>query len=98
LRPGQGRPLAEIKDGLPNTLVVIEVPSDQAVPWMAPVDADEALVLQLGMDAKHQSPHPGGFEAAFSDGHARFLRNELSAEKRRALISIAGGEEFSERD
>jgi hypothetical protein len=94
LRPSEGRPLADIKDGLSNTVVVIEVPADKAVPWMAPVDADEALMLSIGSDPNLQSPHPSGFMAALCDGSARLVRNERSAEDRRALISIDAGDKF----
>ena len=89
--PDQPRRLAEITDGTANTLMVIEVGDDHAVPWMAPVDADEALVLRIG---KTKGPHhAGGMNAGFVDGEVRFLSNSLPAAVRRAMISIAGREE-----
>ena len=90
--PDRPRKLAEITDGAANTLMVIEVDDDHAVPWMAPVDADEALVLSFG--PKTKSHHVGGVNAAFVDGSVRFLKNTISAPLRRAMISIAGHEEI----
>lgn len=98
LRPGNGRPLYEIQDGKSNTIVIIEVPVSGAVPWMAPVDADEELVLSIGADKTSRSPHPSGFNAAFADGSVRFLLDTLSAENRKALISIDAGDHATEHD
>ncbi|APW61605.1 DUF1559 domain-containing protein [Paludisphaera borealis] len=92
LIPGQPRNLAEITDGTTSTLMVIEAGEEHAVPWMAPVDADESLVLSLGSDAK--LPHTGGVNACFVDGHVQFLKASTPAKLLRGLISIAGGEEI----
>jgi prepilin-type processing-associated H-X9-DG protein len=85
------RRLAEIVDGASTTMMLIEVDSDHAVPWMAPMDADEAMVLGIGP----QSPlaHSVGMNAAFVDGSVRFLFAELPAAQRLALISIAGNDQ-----
>src|SRR3954454_19754130 len=48
LLPGRPRRLAEITDSPGTTLMVIEAGVENAAPWMAPVDSDEALVLSLG--------------------------------------------------
>jgi len=42
-RPTEPRTLSDITDGTRETMMLIEVDSDHAVPWMAPMDADEAL-------------------------------------------------------
>ncbi len=84
------RRLSEITDGLSQTLMVIEVPSDRSVPWMSPLDADESLVLSLGPESK--LAHPGGMDAALCDGSVRFLSTAIPAATRRALISVAGGD------
>lgn len=88
------RRLSDITDGLSQTLMVIEVPSDRSVPWMSPQDADEALILSLSPDSK--LPHPGGTNAAMCDGSIRFLSLDLSPAARRALISIAAGDKVGE--
>lgn len=87
------RALAEITDGRSKTLLVIEVDADHAVPWMSPVDADEATVLEIGPESK--VAHPGGVQAAFVDGHVSFLQDDLPADQRRALISSAANDEVA---
>ena len=70
--------------------MVIEVPSDRAVPWMSPQDADEALLLSVGKGSRLD--HTGGMQAALCDGSIRFLSAEMPVATRRALISVAGGD------
>jgi prepilin-type processing-associated H-X9-DG protein len=93
LTPGKARRLADVTDGTASTLMVIEVGRENAVPWMAPVDAGESLVMGLGPASKHH--HPGGSNACFVDGSVHFLKATTPADVRRALISIAGNEHLS---
>ncbi|MGE5193057.1 MAG: DUF1559 domain-containing protein, partial [Deltaproteobacteria bacterium] len=88
------RLLSEITDGLSQTLMVVEVPSDRSVPWMSPKDADERLMLGLGPESK--LAHTGGMNAALCDGSVRFLSTAIPAATRRALISIAGGDKVGD--
>jgi prepilin-type processing-associated H-X9-DG protein len=91
-RATEPRSLSDITDDPQATLTVIEVDAAHAVPWMAPVDADENLVLSLGgPDSK--PPHNGTTNAAFADGHTTFLSAATSAAQRRALISITGNDD-----
>lgn len=90
-RPTEPRPLSEITDGTENTLMLVEVDTEHAVPWMAPRDADEALFLALGPTSKHA--HTGGMHAALVDGRVVFLNANTPSKVRSALISIAGGDE-----
>src|SRR5262245_46015336 len=89
-RRTEPRLISEITDGTSNTLMVVEVPSDRAVPWMSPQDADEALLLSIGTGSK--LAHAGGIEAALCDGSIRFLSAEMPAATRRALFSVARGD------
>ncbi len=84
------RKLSDIKDEHDATLTIIEVDDDRAVPWMAPSDADERLVLSL-TDPATRMPHAQVL-AAFVDGHARPLPREKSDTLYRELISIAGND------
>jgi prepilin-type processing-associated H-X9-DG protein len=93
LHPKEPRRLAEITDSHSGTLIVIEVGEENAVPWMAPVDADETLVMSLGPTTKLH--HPGGTNSGFVDGSVRFLKSNTPAKVRRALVSISGNENVS---
>lgn len=92
--PTKPRAISEITDGTPNTLMVIEVPVKQAVPWMSPQDADEQTVL--GISEHDELAHRGGVQAALADGSARFLSVTMAPETRRAVISINGEEVVGE--
>jgi prepilin-type processing-associated H-X9-DG protein len=88
--PTTPRRLEEITDGTSNTLMIIEASEDNAVPWMAPIDADEHLVLSLTPDSRLS--HQGGMNTAFADGAVRFLSASMKSSIWRGVISIAGGE------
>ncbi len=94
LRPSESARMSDIKDGMSNTLIVTEVDSEHAVPWMAPMDADESLFLAISPTSK--LIHTGGMQATIADGTVRFLNASLSAEIRRALISIDGNESLTD--
>jgi prepilin-type processing-associated H-X9-DG protein len=90
LIPKEPRRLAEITDAHESTLMVIEAGEENAVPWMAPVDADELLVLSLGPTTRLH--HAGGMNACFVDGRVLFLKADTQARVRRAFMSISGND------
>ena len=90
LLPGKPRPVSEITDAREATLAVIEAGDENAVPWMAPVDADEALVLNLGPNSKLH--HAGGMNTTTLDGSIHFLKTSTKPEVRRALMTINGSD------
>jgi prepilin-type processing-associated H-X9-DG protein len=91
--PHEPRRLAEITDGHDSTIMVIEAGEEDAVPWMAPMDASASLVMNLGPTTKLH--HPGGTNAGFLDGSVRFLKANLPASVRRGLMSISGNDDPS---
>ena len=91
--PGKPRRLDEITDDHGSTLMLIDAGEENAVPWMAPMDADEALVLRLG--PKTRLHHEGGMNVGLVDGSVRFVKATTSAEVRCAIMSISGGEHVS---
>jgi prepilin-type processing-associated H-X9-DG protein len=95
-QPTKPRTLAEITDDHGLTLMVIEVPSQQAVHWMSPLDASEELVLSAA--AADKPAHPLGTQAAFVDGHVDFLSARTKPETLRSLISIAGSDDEKIQD
>jgi prepilin-type processing-associated H-X9-DG protein len=90
LIPRESRSLAEITDAHDSTLMVIEAGEENAVPWMAPMDADESLVMSLGPTTKLH--HTGGMNACFVDGSVKFLKANIPTKVRRALMSISGND------
>ncbi len=94
--PTKARRLAEIADGESATLMLIEVSDEHAVPWMAPVDASESLVLNLG-SIKDQL-HGGGFNACFVDGAVKFMNSTIDTEVLRKLMTIAGNDPLGSDD
>jgi len=84
----KSRKLTEITDDRSNTFILIEAPADKSVPWMAPIDADEALVLSIGVTSR--PVHNGSVHVATGEGRVRPLKANVPAAARRAAISIAG--------
>ena len=77
-------------DAHESTLMVIEAGEENAVPWMAPVDADESLVLSLGPRPTTSLHHSGGMNASFVLGEFDFNavgRREIRA---REMASVPG--------
>ena len=84
-----GKPtrLFDMTDGTSNTIAVVE--TNQAVPWTKPAD--------IPFNAQGPAPqvtgsHPGGFNALFADGSVKFIRNSVSPQMLKALITKNGGE------
>ena len=90
------RKLSDITDDHHLTLMVLEVHSDHAVPWMSPHDATEKLISSLG--AAEKLPHLGGAQAVCVSGRGMALDPEMSPSRLRALISIAGGDDARARE
>ena len=76
--------LSEISDGIADTIMVIEVPDSQAVPWFSPFEP--AITTAA-------SNHIGGANAIFVDGSVSFLPSDMPAATMTALQTIAGGEQ-----
>jgi hypothetical protein len=91
--PTGSRRLSEFTDGTATTLMVIEAGEENAVPWMAPVDADESVVLDFG--PKSMLHHEGGTNVLFANGSVQFLKASVAAPVRRALMTVAGKEVIS---
>ena len=67
----------------PDTLLVLDVPAEFAVPWASPLEsALEALL------ARRPGQHSGILMGLCADGHVAAIRlDSLSAERRRALVT-----------
>lgn len=93
-RPDAPLSLDDLRAADGGTIVVAEVPSARAVPWMAPADIDAEAFLRLGTAAGDAADHGGGFATTlFADGAVRSLAlfgaDPLPLEWRRALLTTA---------
>ena len=94
LRPLKSATLGEITDGASNTVVVIEAPEDQSVPWMSPQDASVQSMLEW--NGKSQLSHQGIIHALFADGAVRALPADLPVPARRAFTTTNGNDSTGE--
>ncbi|WP_157606164.1 DUF1559 family PulG-like putative transporter [Schlesneria paludicola] len=85
LQDHEARHLAEIKQSYSQTVMILEVVSKNAVPWMSPQDAGEELLMGFG--PKTVLPHQVGPTAGMLDGHVDSLMPTMPAPVRRKLIS-----------
>jgi prepilin-type processing-associated H-X9-DG protein len=88
--------LGQVSDGNPNTLMIVEV-QNVDIPWTAPLDLDLRTMSFMVNDPQRpgiSSRHPGGVNVAFVDGRVSYMREGVSPDALRALITIAGGEKL----
>jgi prepilin-type processing-associated H-X9-DG protein len=86
----RGVEIREIIDGTSNTVMIVE--TNRLIPWTQPDDLTfdrDAPLPQLG------SRHPGGYHVLFADGLTRFLKDSISPEILRSLLTRDGGEVIS---
>jgi len=85
--------LAEITDGIFNTLLVVEA-ADSNIPWMEPRDLNLGQMnLMLGAtDFGIASRHPNGANVLMADGTVHFLPSSTPPQEIQGLVTRAGGE------
>ncbi|WP_175516943.1 DUF1559 domain-containing protein [Planctomicrobium piriforme] len=93
--PTRGRTLDEITDGLSKTVMILESDTSHSVDWMSPYD-ERSQSFPLFSIKTPQEVHPGGTYVTLADGSVRFIRTGVSRGTRRALMTIAGGEQVRE--
>ncbi len=77
-----------ISDGMANTILVVEVGPDHAVPWMSPDD----ITLNEYLSLPSKSQHAGGSNVAMADGSVRFFSDMTPPEDVQAMLTKDGGE------
>lgn len=94
-RPTQSATLLDIKDGAPNTLLVVET-TGMAINWLEPRDLSRdklALTINGSNGAGIGSQHAaGGAHVLLADGTVVFLNNLTSPEKLESLLTIDAGD------
>ena len=79
--------LADVRDGGPNTLQLVEDPRNDVV-WTAPVDVSPVEVMEgLPVDAPHGGKPMGGRFFQFVDGSTRFLSGTIDRSIVASLIT-----------
>jgi hypothetical protein len=81
--------LRNVTDGTSMTIAIVEADADKAVDWTKPDD--------LHFDANNSlnglgHVRPGGWLAAFLDGHIQFISNSVDPRIVKAMMTKAGGE------
>ncbi len=90
-----GVKIKEVTDGTSNTIMTLEVPSDQAVIWTKPDDWE----MPANIDPKALlTRHLGGSSAGFADGSVRFLSESIAPDLLRRFLTMAGGEVISSNE
>ncbi|MDZ4817355.1 MAG: DUF1559 domain-containing protein [Planctomycetota bacterium] len=82
-----GTTVRQIKDGLSNTILVVEAERD--IPWTKPEDIPVEKDKPL---PELRSPNPLAYRFAFADGSVQQLPSGVMEETIRKLITPAGGE------
>jgi prepilin-type processing-associated H-X9-DG protein len=85
--------MADITDGLSNTIMIVE--TDKEIPWTKPedvaFDADKKLLRMGGL-------FDGGFNALFGDGSVRFIAKDTKEATLKAMITRDGAEVIGNED
>jgi hypothetical protein len=93
------RTFGEIKDGLPNTMMLVEAVGAK-IPWSAPVDIDidDIASIQVidanapGTTKGISGCHPGGAFVVFCDSAISLLNPDIDKKALKAMLTIDGGE------
>ena len=84
----EGIPIRLIRDGLSNTIAIVDANGDRAVPWTKPED------LIVDLDRPHEGlmgQDGGGFWAGICDGSVRRIPEKIKVSTLRNLIQIDDG-------
>jgi hypothetical protein len=92
--PGaEGVKIQQITDGTSNTIMVVDANDEAAVIWTKPDDWETSPDFRIKNLFGH---HVGGTGFLLGDGSVRFLRQTISPNLLKAMISRNGGEVLNE--
>ncbi len=89
LQPNESIVFGQITDGLSNTIMLVEVVDDAAVPWSAPIDLD--LDLDAPTDNLVSDDRPT-FQVLMGDGSSRRLPSSIDIDVLRAMFTRDAGD------
>ena len=85
----EGLRIRDVADGTSNTIMLVAVRPELAVPWTKPVDVE----IDLADPVPSLIDRTGkGVATAFGDGSTRFLPADTGSKKMRLLLQVADGE------
>jgi prepilin-type processing-associated H-X9-DG protein len=84
----KGLEMARIRDGTTNTIAVLQVNDERAAVWTAPDDWQYDASSPLS--GLVPPIHPGGFMAAFLDGHIQWFDQTVDPTTLRVMLTVAG--------
>ncbi len=85
----KGAKMRSITDGTSNTIMLVEANKELATDWTKPDDWKfDPKNPKVGLG----KAHPGGWIAAFVDGHIQFVAEAIDTNTLKALFTRAGGE------
>jgi len=100
LHPTEPRRLEDVKDGLSNTLLVMETSAAEAEHWMNPGGSANRFLLSF--DDNTEFPHGSAsspvIQSLLMDGSVRSLPASVTQQTRRALTTIAGDDDIEGLD
>jgi prepilin-type processing-associated H-X9-DG protein len=85
----EGVTLPQMTDGTSSTVVIVEADAERAVEWTRP---DDLQFNSADPTAGLGGLRPGGFQAAYCDGHVEFVSDFMPPEMIAGMFTIAGGE------
>lgn len=80
--------IRDISDGSSNTIMVTEVASVDAVPWMSPNDINMQTFVNAAGSGR--TNHPGGAQVLFADGSVQFITEDSDPQMRTSLVTKDG--------
>lgn len=89
MAPNGNRPFTQFKDGLANTILLVEADDGHAVPWTQPSDLSVNLASPPAGLGKLRGD---GFFAILASAHLCRVPAEATPEQIRALFTFAGGD------
>jgi type II secretory pathway pseudopilin PulG len=91
LKGGDTTTIAEIVDGLANTVMLVEVSNDAAVAWAEPKD----MSVETFLNQPLRSNHSGGAHVATCDVSVKLASEQMDSRVKQAISTRSGNESIA---